>query len=84
MALTLGKKGKALGFGDYLTTGVRSLFTPALHTSTSMLRPCSCDCRERREGGEVTSHWKHVTPTGACCMSRTVPRTVQPLRVKVM
>jgi hypothetical protein len=29
MALTLGKKGKALGFGDYLTTGVRSLFTPA-------------------------------------------------------
>lgn len=29
MALTQGKKGKALGFGDYLTTGVRSLFTPA-------------------------------------------------------
>ena len=29
MALTLGKKGKALGFGDYLSTGVRSLFTPA-------------------------------------------------------
>jgi len=29
MALTLGKKGKALGFGDYLSTGARSLFTPA-------------------------------------------------------
>ena len=29
MALTQGKKGKALGFGDYLSTGVRSLFTPA-------------------------------------------------------
>jgi len=29
MALTQGKKGKALSFGDYLTTGVRSLFTPA-------------------------------------------------------
>jgi ABC-type multidrug transport system fused ATPase/permease subunit len=29
MALTQGKKGKALSFGDYLTTGVRSLFTPS-------------------------------------------------------